>query len=213
MLIKQIPASVTTTWNMTWLPEWIYFVGAVVPSMLKVSVFGEGVITDLDAFGIASLSNIRHIGHVENSTMIQLADGIIHGKTVEISITNADTNPIDVYGLATESGSIYVQSLKQQALEGSGVEIRDFAYISFPHAGAGDVFNVTFEDETTHKFDREEIQALLEFTQSGVDGLYAIDNLDGSIRLVQFTPVATQTINIVQFSPAGVVTPVSGKMV
>ncbi|GAJ21129.1 unnamed protein product, partial [marine sediment metagenome] len=48
MKIKELVASDTTTWNMTWLPEFVFFVATTVPTMFKVSVFGDGVIADLD---------------------------------------------------------------------------------------------------------------------------------------------------------------------
>jgi len=212
MKVKTLIASDTTTWNMTWLPQFLFFVATTVPTMFKVSVFGDGVIADLDGDGLDALNSIKHVGQVTNGYMINLADGIVKGKNVEISITNAVAGTVDVYGIVLEDGDIYVQSIRQQALASSGVEIRDFAYVAFPSAAVGDVWNITFEDDTTHKFDRAELNALLCLEENPVGTKYNIDNLDGTIRVIQFTPAATQTIYIVQFAPVGNV-PASGSMV
>jgi len=203
MKIKELVASTTTTWNMTWLPQFLFFVAATVPTMFKVSVFGDGVIADLDGDGLDALNSIKHVGQVTNGYMINLADGIVKGKNVEISITNAVAAGVDVYGIVTEEGDIYVQSLRQQALASSGVEIRDFAYAAFPSAAAGDVWNITFADGITHKFEMAELNALLALEENPISGKYNIDNLDGTIKVIQFIPAATQTIYIVQFYPAG----------
>lgn len=212
MKIQTLVASDTTTWPMTWLPQFIFFVATTVPTMVKVSVFGDGVIADLDGDGCDALNSIKHVGQITNGYMINLADGIIKGKNVEISITNAVASTVDVYGIVLEDGDIYVQSLRQQALAGSGVEIRDFAYAAFPSAAEGDVWNITFEDETTHKFERAELNALLCLEENPVGTKYNIDNLDGTIRLVQFIPAATQTIYVVQFTAASGVAPSSPSM-
>lgn len=209
MKVKVLVASTTTTWNMTWLPEYFFFVAATVPTMFKVSVFGDGVIADLDGDGLDALNSIKHIGQVTNGYMIQLADGIIKGKNVEVSITNAVATTVDVYGIVLEDGDIYVQSLRQQALAASGVDITDFAYACFPSAATGDVWNITFEDGTTHKFERAELNALLCLEENPVGNKYNIDNIDGTITLVQFIPAATQTIYILQYAPVGGVLPAS----
>jgi len=214
MKIKTIPATVTTTFNMTWLPQYFYFTAATVPPLFKVSAFGDGVICDLDGDGVNALNSIRLVGQVTDSYLIQVADGIVKNKNIEVTITNGIASTMDVYGIAFEDGDIYVQSLRQQALASSGVEIRDFAYACFPAAAAGDVWNITFEDGTTHKFEKEELKIWLALTENPrtVIQKYNIDNLDGTIVQVQFTPAATQTIYIVQFTGVGGVSPVKAAM-
>lgn len=203
MKVKTLVASTTTTWNMQWLPQFLFFVATTVPTMFKVTVFGDGVIADLDGNGLDALSSIKHVDGVTNGYMINLADGIIKGKTVEISITNAVAGTVDVYGIVLEDGDIYVQSLRQQVLAASGAEIRDFAYIAFPSAAAGDRWHITFEDGITHTFERAELEALLSLEENTNGSTkYNIDNLDGTIRVVQFLPAATQTIYVVQFTAA-----------
>lgn len=203
MKIGQLAASATTTINLTWLPQYLYMILATVATAFKVTVFGDGVISDLDGDGLDTFGQQRLVGQETNAYMIALTNGIIKNKNVEIVITNAIAGTVDVYGIVREEGDTYVQTLRQQVLANSGADFTDFAFLGFPSAAAGDVFTVTFEDGTVHQLNRLELVAMLQFTQNIVTGKYEIDNLDGEIRKVNFIPAAAQTVYVQRFLPVG----------
>ena len=203
MKIGQLAASTTTTINLTWLPQYLYMVLSTVATAFKVTVFGDGVISDLDGNGLDTFGQQRLIGQETNGYIIALSNGIIKNKNVEITITNAVAAGVDVYGIVREEGDVYVQTIRQQVLANSGADFMDFAYLGFPSAAAGDKFTVTFEDGTVHDLNRLELTAMLQFTQNIVTGNYIIDNLDGEIRKVNFIPGAAQTVYVQRFLPVG----------
>lgn len=203
MKIGELAASTTTTINLTWLPQYLYMVLSTVATAFKITVYGDGVISDLDGNGLDTFGQQRLVGQETNAYTIALANGIIKNKNVEITITNAVAAVVDVYGIVREDGDVYVQTMRQQVLANSGADFVDFALLGFPSAAAGDIFTVTFEDGTVHTLNRLELTAMLQFTQNIVTGRYEIDNLDGEIRKVNFIPLATQTVYMQRYLPVG----------
>lgn len=196
---------VVTTINTTWVPEYIFYVAATQLTGLKVTVQGDGVITDLDSAGLSALGRIRDISAVTNGWLIPLADGIVTGKNVTFTFTNSAAQTPAIYGIVRRKGRVYVQCLQQQALANSGLDIMDFGYAAFPNAGATDVFNVTFADGTVNQFNRAELQAMLTLTEDVQNSSsdYSFDNLAQSIKKVNFIPVASQVFYISRFAPIG----------
>lgn len=203
MKIGQLAASATTTITLTWLPQFIYMVLSTVATAFKVTVFGDGVISDLDGDGLDTFGQQRLIGQETNAYTIALANGIVINRNVEMVITNAVAATVDVYGIVREDGDVYVQTLRQQVMANSGADFTDFAYLGFPSAADGDVFTVTFEDETVHTFNRLELTAMMQMTQNVITGRFDIDNLDGEIKKVNFIPAAAQTVYMQRFVPVG----------
>ncbi|MBA7533012.1 hypothetical protein ES705_25247 [subsurface metagenome] len=203
MKIGSLIASDTTTINLTWLPQYIYFIASTVLTGFKVTVFGDGIISDLDGDGLDTFGQMRMLGLENGSYLIPLSNGIIKNKNIEIICTNPDVAAVDVYGICREEGDVYVQTLRQQVLAYSGADFTDFAYLGFPSAADGDKFTVTFEDGTVHDFDRKELVAMLGMTQVTVASKYLVDNLDGEIRKINFIPAAAQTVYMMRYTPLG----------
>lgn len=189
---------VVTTFNLTWVPQYIHFVAGTQITGLKVSVLGDGVITDLDAAGLSVLYNIRQYGKVTDGFTIPLANGLIRGKNVEITATNSAAQTPVLYGVSMAAGSRYIQCLRQTALANSGVEIEKFAYLGIPAIAVTDVLNITYVDGLTQKVEFAELPAMANVFQS--DSLKIIDNVEGMIDNVQFTPSANRTIYVVRYS-------------
>ncbi len=191
-------AAVVTTFNLTWVPQYIHFVAATQITGLKVTVLGDGVIMDLDAAGLSVLYNIRQYGQVTNGYTVPLANGLIRGKNVEITATNSGAQTPILYGVSMAAGSRYIQCLRQTALANSGVEIERFAYLGIPAIAAADVLNITYVDGLTQKVEAAELPAMANVFQSG--SLNVIDNVEGMIDNVQFTPAANRTLYLVRYS-------------
>jgi hypothetical protein len=192
-----------TTINTTFVPQFLYWNNATLPQGLRVSVFGDGVICDLDTNGISIFRGLRNPGYKTAGFMIPLSDGLITGKNVEIVFTNGVAAAIDIYGISIQKGRIYMQSLKQTALASSGIEIRGFACLGLPTIAAGDITNVEFMDGLVQKFDQVEIQSYYQMFQNDVNGGISglIDNFEAKIKRVNFTPAANETIYIMRYAP------------
>ena len=189
---------VVSTFNLTWVPQYINFVAATQITGLKVTVLGDGVIMDLDAAGLSVLYNTRQYGQVTNGYSIPLADGLIRGKNVEITATNSAAQTPILYGSSMQAGERYIQCLRQTALANSGVTLSKFAYLGIPAIAAADVLNITYVDGLTQKVEAAELPFMANVFQSG--SLNIIDNIEMMIDEVQFTPAANRTIYVVRYS-------------
>ena len=189
---------VVSTFNLTYVPQYIHFVAATQLTALKVTVLGDGVICDLDAAGLSALYNIRQFGQVTNGYNIPLADGLISGKNVEITVTNSAAQTPVLYAVSMQKGSAYIQCLRQTALANSGVNIEKFAYLAIPAMTTADVMNITYVDGLVQNVVSPELAAMSNLVQSA--SLSVIDNVEGFIDLVQFTPAANRTVYVVRYS-------------
>lgn len=197
---------VATTINLQFLPQFLYWVDPVTPQALRVNVQGDGIVTDLDTAGINAINGMRLLDVPTNGKLIPLANGIVKNKNVEITFTNGVANTIDVYGISiANNGNVYMQSIKNSVIAASGVEIRKFAFLSLANAAATDIINITYQDGLTQLTALAELDPVLAMVESNVNGtnVQAIDNFDGRIKVVQFTPTATQVIHVVRFLTVG----------
>jgi len=189
---------VVSTFNINWVPQYLHFVAATQLTGLKVTVLGDGVITDLDAAGLSVLHNIRQFGQVTNGYTIPVADGLIRGKNAEIVITNSAAQTPTVYGISLQAGTRYIQCIRQTALANSGVVIDRFAYLGIPAIAAADVLNISYVDGMTTKVEAAELPAIAHLYENA--SLNIIDNVESMIDEVQFTPAANRTIYVVRYT-------------
>lgn len=193
-------AGVVTSITLTYLPEKIFFAAATQLTGLKVEVLGEGVICDLDANGLTAAGRHRLVGFPTNGYVINLADGIIKGKTVVFTFTNSAAQTPDIFAFGDNEGSIYVRTLKAPVLASSTTRFTNFGALFLPSAAAADVINITYEDGLTQQWAREDVQAISgEYQQTAA---YVIDNLAGNIREVMFTSASAQTGFVMDFKQA-----------
>lgn len=186
--------------NLTFVPQFLFFATAVAPQALKVSVFGDGVITDLDAAGCLFVQGLRLNGRVTNGYLIPLANGLITGKNVEIIYTTGAATAVDLYGISLKKGDIYIQCLRQTALANSGVEIAKFAALGLPNAATADIINITYDDGLSQKVAFEELKATMALYCYDVNNMIGIDNINAQIKSVMFTPNAQQIIHLVRYA-------------
>lgn len=203
LLIGSIPAASSGTINLTYVPEFIYFAIATVPSSFTVDILGDGTIKKLDAAGLGVEKNIRNIGSPADGHLIRLADGFIGGKNAVISITNAHgTLALSVYGFSKtkKMGSIYAQSVQNTVLANSGHDFEDFAFLGLPGIGTDDEVSVTYRNGLVQRYSSVELPVVSGLTQNGP--VAAIDNLDQNVRKVSYIPTAQRTVYLMRYAPA-----------
>jgi len=205
MKIGVIAAGVgtSTTINLTYLPSVISFRTATVPTALKVNILGEGVNTDLDGNGINSTSRMFRVGVNEtNGFVVPLANGIVKGKNVEITITNATAVAIDVYGYSEIVATRYFRVLQQKVYASSGVDIPDFAALALPSVADADEININYLNGTVQKMNRLDLRVNRAFSrQINNDAFdYQIENRRSTpINFVNFIPAADQQIYVAKW--------------
>lgn len=192
--------STAYTINATFVPQFLYFNVAVAPAALKVSVFGDGIITDLDAAGVLFVQGLRMNGRVTNGWIVPLADGFIPNKNLEIVYTTGSAVAVDIYGISLRKGSVYIQCLRQTALSNSGVSVKKFAALGLGNGTSADVININYADGLSQKVAFEELKPTMGLYAYDINNMSGIDNIDAQISEVMFTPNATQVIHVVKYA-------------
>jgi hypothetical protein len=202
-----VAASVSGSFNITYVPQYIGFSISSAPTSFQINVQGDGVIFNLDAAGVTAMRNIRNVATQTNMYIFQLANGLINGKNGTVTITNAAASQLTIYGWSKEQGNFYMTYLTQQALAASGVNFKKFAYAAFPSAAAADLFTLTYNDGSSQVSQRDDLNFALQYTQNDVTSKYNIDNIaPASLDTVSFNPVAAQNVYIMKYqSASGVV--------
>jgi hypothetical protein len=202
-----VAASVSGSFNITYVPQYIGFSISSAPTSFQINVQGDGVIFNLDAAGVTAMRNIRNVATQTNMYIFQLANGLINGKNGTVTITNAAAAQLNIYAWSKEQGNFYMTYLTQQALAASGVNFRKFAYAAFPSAAAADLFTLTYNDGSNQVSQRDDLNFALQYTQNDVTSKYNIDNIaPASLDTVSFNPVAAQNVYIMKYqSASGVV--------
>jgi hypothetical protein len=198
-------AGVQTTVSLTYLPSVIHFAVGTTPTNIKVTVLGDGVICDLDAKGIDIASAALAVGKVTDGYYIPLADGIVTGKNVEITVTNADAAGFDLFGYSTQKGMTYIRSLQQKVFAQSGVQMADFFMCSLPEFVADDELNITYQGGFVQKFAPEDLTRENSFdTYINNDGNdFRINNTNARLTMFSFVPKADEQIYVFKYSRVG----------
>lgn len=198
-LIGTIAASTSTTIDLNYCPEVIYFETATVPTELTVVTKGDGVVKKLDGNGITAEANLFQIGLNANSYQIRLTDGWLD-KITAITIANATATPISVYGRSENKGSVYFTSFQQKTFAGQSTELTDFSYVGFPSGASSDVMQVTYRSGFTEDIKIAELDAIV--GQASNQVRQGLPNFDQSVRKVNFTPNADQNVYIISLARA-----------
>ncbi len=198
-----IPASSAASFNITYIPQFISFISTAAPTSFQINVQGDGVIFNLNAAGVGALQNIRKVGVQTNEYVFQLADGLINGKNGTVSITNAAAAVLTVNAWSRNWGGIYNVHMSQRALQSSGIRLRKLAYAAFPSAAIADSFTLEFNNGLTQVGRRDELQAMLGYTQNQVAGRYNVDNIAPAILdTLTFIPAADQDVFVMNYQAA-----------
>src|SRR5690606_24599583 len=107
MLLAQIPATTQSTFNTTFVPQFILLRGVNGQALagdltISVNVQGDGVIMNLDPDGVDAMSNINQfLSSASRDTVgrvFQMAEGLVNGKNTFWTIDNQDAAAVNVYG-------------------------------------------------------------------------------------------------------------------
>lgn len=191
----------TTSINLTYLPQYIGFTIGTTPQAIRIQVLGDGITYDLDANGIDQLNGFEVNGLIANSYIFPLADGLVKGKNVTITITNGDAAAFDLYGWSKIQAMNYFVYQTQNILANSGVLFDKFGLLAIATPGALDSFRTTYQSGIVEESFREELNFDVQYFQNPVTGIYLINNLDQIIKSVNIIPSADRVAYLMRFSP------------
>jgi hypothetical protein len=207
--------------TLTYVPQFIYFEIATVPQSIKVNVNGDGLICDLDSAGITAMCNIRSNGRPTNGYLLQLSNGLVVGKNVDISITNGVATAFTVFGInANEVVDVpaYMVTTGIQINASQSFNLSNFSYCAIPSFVAADILNIFGAKRSitgmpngqafSTKQEVETLRGLMQLTENMTVAKNAIDNFDGTWLQLNFTPNAAQRIYVQRPIEVGKFTPV-----
>ena len=194
--ILQAAASTTTTNQINFIPQFIYFVASTVPTSLKLTTLQGGVIMDLDSDGCTAMNLLSQYGTNTNAYLYQLGNGKVEGVQAEITMNNAVAAQVDVKEWSENMGFAFMQYLKTTVLDGTPTVFSDFAYWAGASLGANDTLSLDFYNqvEETGKgavvqniLSRDEVAGRVQYFQNNA-GVYVVHNLEQTVRRVQLIP-------------------------
>jgi len=193
---------VTTTIQVTYLPQFIGFTIGTVPTSISIRVLGDGTTMDLNGNGLTAVDGFMQLGQIANNFTYAIADGLIVGKNVEITVVNADAAGFNLFGWSFKRGGNYLVYQRQTILANSGVDFTDFSLLAVQAPGATDQFTMSYEDGTTENATLSEIQFALQYVQN-LQGATLIDNTSGILTKVNILPAAQRVAFMAKWQPVG----------
>lgn len=207
--------------TLTYVPQFIYFEISTVPQSIKVNVNGDGLVCDLDGAGITAMSNIRSNGRPTNGYLIQISNGLIKNKNVDITITNGVASAFTAFainGNEVVDVPAYLISTGITINAAQSFNLEQFSYVALPSFVAADILNLygykrKISGEQVNslfstKQEFETLRGLLQLTENMTVGKNAIDNYDGTWSELNFTPNASQRVYVQRAIEVGKFTPV-----
>lgn len=209
MILGPVTAAGTSTFNLSYIPQYIDITNIATITRLRVTSLGSGVILDLDATGIAALRNTRFQTTVATTVLNRffLANGLIKGINCIVEITNGATATTCLAGSQQDSGdgTLYFQGVPQKIFANTGVTFRKFGVLALPSLVAGDYIQIEFLDGTNSKWDYTELRGWMAQYQAldGNTNDIKVDNLDSLIASVTVYCAADQLAYIQKYLPIG----------
>lgn len=194
--------TVASNFKMNYLPQVIYFIAATQITSMKVTVAGDGVICDLNALGLSGVSGMRRYGAVANSFYIQIADGFIPNKVVEIDVINSAVQTPILYGHSLQRGAAYITHMRETVLAASGKVFQDFMHLCVLSMATTDLMTIGFDDGHVQDVESTELLGIYTLYSNEVDS-YCVDNLGGFINYVKLTPAADRVVVVSRVVPIG----------
>lgn len=150
MLLYTSPAvAATYQFNLTFIPEFLTWNDAGAPiTLLRVETQEDGVLTDLNAAGLAAVNGYMKPGaQAANQMHVRLADGHIAGKNVTVTVTIAAAAAVAFFGSSDNIGVSAFQYKNAAILALNPTTFEKFTAIFTPAmAAATDRVEVEFLD-------------------------------------------------------------------
>jgi hypothetical protein len=188
--------------SLNYMPANLHFAAGTQFTSLKVEVVGDGVIADLDADGIDYVSRQNRVAGLDS--MIPLANGLVR-KTTTIRIVNSAAQTPDIYGYSKNKANIYMRSIQQKVLSGSGQDFDNFFTLGLPNFVSSDDLNITYRNQFNQKFSPDDLRADNSFRYDVKDDKFDfyINNDHQKVKSVNFIPNADQQVYLQKFIPIG----------
>jgi len=194
---------VSTTIQLTYLPQYLGFFVAINPTSIRINVLGDGVTMDLDTAGIVQMNGWETLGLQATQVVLPLADGLVKGKNVEITIVNNGVPAFNIHGWSKLASKNYFIYQRQTILANSGVDFSNFALLAVTAPGALDIFNLTYRSGIVEaNATLNEVQFDVSYFQNNV-GVFLINNIDQILSGVNIIPSAQRVAYLMKFEPIG----------
>lgn len=187
-----------------YIPEMLIFkktTGAL-PTALRVTVSGTQVIVDLDTNGMKAIAANRNINDPTATYIkIPLADGLITGKNIQISITCAaptDNNDL-IFFSRNKNGENLICSIRQKVFQSSSTRLKSFGLLFVDGSTVADSFNVTMNDGLVHPWTLDEVLLETYETTNGANTFAIFDNFDLKYKEVELILAADRYVTLVYF--------------
>jgi hypothetical protein len=207
MILGPVATGATTTFNLSYIPQYIDITNIATVTRLRVTSLGSGVVLDLDAAGLAALRNTRFQSLVATTVLNRffLANGIVKGVNCVVEVTNGVTATVCLASSQSDSGkaTLYFQGVPQKVFANTGVTFRKFGILALPSMVAGDYVQIEFNDGLNVKWDVTELRGWMAQYQA-LDGNVndlKIDNLDSIISSVTVYCAADQLAYVQKYLP------------
>jgi len=208
MIVKTIAAGATEKFQLNYVPEKLIITSTDASEDLlnkvavKVTPLGDGVICDLDEYGVSILDSINKKGGVStaaatvNTLEVQLSDGLVPDKVTDYEIENKTTKSIEVYAPVTKRATLYIKSMQQTLLANSQSVFSKFSILGFNDDGQTKV-TVDFEDGTSHTYSSRELSR--NNTKLTIWLAEVVYNLDATVRKVTTIPNVQSTAYLMRY--------------
>lgn len=194
-------ASVTTSFTPQWVPQYLVFETATVPSALQIELLGgTDQLVNLDGAAITALNNFLKPSLVSaaGQYIIPLSDGLIRGKNINISITNATAVAFSVFGVSRNlMGKKYLKSKINQVLQNSGQVFTNFDALLIPGMAATDTLVLTDQNGRSDNYEPDSLEDLSSLDQAVVQP--QVNNLGRMYSQANFTPAADRNVTVLEF--------------
>jgi len=204
--MRRVVLTGATTYEIVdnYCPEFIIFkkTAGAFPTALRVTVNGTKVITDLDTNAMAALAAIRNMADPTASYIkIPLADGLLTGKNIQISVTCAaagDSNDLIFYN-KNKNGQHYVNAIRQKIFQNSSSRFKSFGLLYIDGSTTSDSYNVTMADGLIHPWTLDEVLLETYETTNGANTFAIFDNFDLKYKEVELILAADRYVTLVYF--------------
>jgi len=208
-------AAASYTHQINFLPEFLMFfdhnaIAPVanptdidVPTVLRVSVAGDGIVGDYNADAVRAASELKTQKSplASGFAIVPLADGIIRNKVVDIDLQFGINTDVSMFAISKNEGTMYLRCLRQTILANSGQDISKFLAFMLSTYADADVVTIEYATGVRHTSHVKELIAMENFNTNELDNYNTlmVTNLDQSYSKVNYIPSAQRSLFLWRF--------------